>query len=65
MESKSITKSKIAKMYGWSLVLLRKNIVMNKDLWQELKENYYNPYQKVLTPLHVEIIFKHLGRPES
>jgi len=59
-----MTKSKLDRKYGWSLVLLRTKINTNRDLWEELKENSYDPYQKVLTPLQVEIIFKYLGRPE-
>ena len=65
METKSMTKSKLAGKYGWSLVLLRKKINTNRELWGELRENSYEPYQKVLTPLQVEIIFKYLGRPEE
>lgn len=65
MTENSISKSKLAKMYGWSLVLLRKRINLNPNLRQELKENFYNSYQKVFTPLQVEIIYKHLGKPKG
>ncbi|MEN8122469.1 MAG: DUF4248 domain-containing protein [Bacteroidota bacterium] len=63
MTTNSISKSKLAKKYGWSLVLLRKRINLNPKLRQELRENFYNSYQKVFTPLQVEIIYKHLGKP--
>ena len=65
MTDNSISKSKLAKMYGWSIVLLRKRINLNDKLREELMENSYNYFQKVLTPLQVEIIFKHLGKPED
>ena len=63
MTDNSISKSKLAKMYGWSLVLLRKRINLNPNLRQELRKNFYNPYQKVFTPLQVEIIYTYLGKP--
>ena len=65
MTDNSISKSKLAKMYGWSLVLLRKRINLNDKLFKELMENYYNYNQKVFTPLQVEIIYKYLGKPEG
>jgi hypothetical protein len=65
MKENLITKSKLARKYGWSLVLLRKKIHTNRELWKELKENSYTVYQKVLTPLQLEIIYRYLGRPEG
>lgn len=34
-----------------------------KPLWEELQKTEYNPLQRILTPLQVELIFKYLGEP--
>jgi len=62
----SINKTTLARMYGWTLKYLAYKINTSKNLLSELKQSTeYNPYQRLFTPLQIEIIFKHFGTPES
>lgn len=63
---KSINKTTLAAKFGWDYNFLVRTINKNSKLYNELKESAnYNPYQRLLTPLQVEIIYKHLGNPEK
>jgi len=53
---KAVTKKQLSKMYSISLPTL--------STWLKKIPNLdITPYQQILTPKQVEIIFEHLGRP--
>ena len=66
---RAYTKQELAKMYAPELTeksagkRLCQWMKLCKPLWEELKATGYNPMQRVLNPMQVFLIFKHLGEP--
>jgi hypothetical protein len=64
--SASINKTQLARKFGWTVEFLVKKINTSKNLYKELTEQAeYNPYQRIFTPLQVDIIYKYFGNPEK
>jgi hypothetical protein len=63
---KSVNKTTLAAKYGWHYSFLVKKINTCRELYKELRETAdYNPYQRLITPKQVEIIYKYFGNPEQ
>jgi hypothetical protein len=61
----AVNKTELAQRYGWTLKFLRTKINTTPGLLDALKKADYNLYQRVLTPLQVDIIYNYLGNPQQ
>ena len=62
---KPMFKNELAKEYGMSYSTFMRNFYKSRQFYEEIKENGYYISQKILNIKQVEIIFKHMGTPES
>jgi hypothetical protein len=66
---RSYTKSELAMLYVVDTLqetaerILRRWIHGNPELMKALQEKNYNKHCHILAPIHVQIIFEHLGEP--
>lgn len=62
--TKPINKTTLAGEYGWTLRFLVRKINTSPELLKELRQKTnYCFYQRIFTPIQVEIIYKHFGKP--
>lgn len=66
---KAYTKQELARMYAPELTQksagkrLCQWIKLCRPLCEELERTGYNPLQRILNPMQVELIFRYLGEP--
>ena len=58
-------KKDLAKKYGVTARTLRNWIIRNTPLYDTLLYYGYSPYDKVLTPKQMEVIFDYVGKPDE